>query len=181
MITFRLELYSGERDVHSFDCGKSELTDWLVRHAASSHRADTARTFLAIDDDIVAGYFSITTGSVRPDEAPRRYSLGMPRYPIGVMLIARLAVDTRYQGTGHGSRLLAEAVRLAATAAATAAARLVVVDAIDDRAAAFYRRWGFIDTPEYPMRLYRKMSDICASHKASELEAPDEGRPIEKH
>ena len=186
MITFRLELYSGERDVHSFDCGKSELTDWLVRHAASSHRADTARTFLAIDDDIVAGYFSITTGSVRPDEAPRKYSRGMPRYPIGVMLIARLAVDTRYQGRGLSSRLLAEAVRLAATAAATAAARLVVVDAIDDRTAAFYRRWGFIDTPEHPMRLYRKMSDIRASLKASELktselEAPDEGRPIEKH
>ena len=105
----------------------------------------------------------------------------MPRYPIGVMLIARLAVDTRYQGTGLGSRLLAEAVRLAATAAATAAALLVVVDAIDDRAAASYRRWGFIDTPEYPMRLNRKMSDISASHKASELEATDEGRPIEKH
>jgi predicted N-acetyltransferase YhbS len=87
----------------------------------------------------------------------------MPPYPIGAILIARLAVDLRYQGQRLGSQLLGEALRRAVAASDAAAARLVVVDAIDDDAAAFYRRWGFIDTPDNPRRLYLKMSDVRAS------------------
>jgi len=87
----------------------------------------------------------------------------MPRHPIPTILIARLAVDQRHQGQRLGSRLLAEALRLAVAASDTAAARLVVVDAIDEQAAGFYRRWGFIDVPENPTRLFRKVSDIRRS------------------
>ena len=87
----------------------------------------------------------------------------MPRYPLPTVLIARLAVDQRYQGQRLGSRLLGEALRLAVAASDTVAARLVVVDAIDDQAAAFYRRWGFIDVPENPHRLFRKISDVRRS------------------
>ena len=64
----------------------------------------------------------------------------MPRYPIGTILIARLAVDVSHQGRHLGSRLLAEGLRRAVAASDAAAARLVVVDAIDDNAVSFYRR-----------------------------------------
>lgn len=152
-----------ERDLTSFDCGNDDMSQWLVRHAWASHKADLARTWLALDGDMVAGYFALTTGSVRPDEAPRRIARGMPRYPIPIILLARLAVDHRYQGQRLGARLLAEALRRAVAASDTAAARVVVVDAIDDSAAAYYRRWGFIDTPDNPRRRYRKIADIRAS------------------
>lgn len=165
-----LALYTGDHDLDGFDCGNDELNSWLQRHAAASHKADLARTYLALDDTTIAGYFSLTTGSVRPDDAPKRLVRGMPRYPIGTILIARLAVDTAYQGRRLGSRLLAEALRRAVAASDAAAARLVVVDAIDDNAAAFYRRWGFIDTPDNPNRLYRKMSDIRASLRSDDSE-----------
>lgn len=105
---------------------------------------------------------SLTTGSVRHD-APKRLMRGMPRDPIGTILIARLAVDQSHQGRRLGSRLLGEALRLAALASDAEAARLVVVDAIDDDAAGFYRRWAFLDTPDNPRRRYRKMSDVRAS------------------
>jgi Predicted acetyltransferase len=90
-----------------------------------------------------------------------------PRYPIPTILIARLAVDHRYQRQRLGSRLLGEALRLAVKASDAAAARVVVVDAIDDRAAAFYRRWGFIDTPDNPLRLFRRISDVRRSMDAT--------------
>jgi GNAT superfamily N-acetyltransferase len=160
-----LALLDGERDLNEFDCGNDELNLWLQRHALASHKADLARTYLALHDTSVAGYVSLTTGSVRPDDAPKRFARGMPRYPIGTILIARLAVDHHYQRQRLGSRLLAEALHRALAASDAAAARLVVVDAIDDNAAAFYRRWGFIDTPDNPHRLYRKMSDIRTSLK----------------
>ncbi len=87
----------------------------------------------------------------------------MPAYPVGMILLARLAVHHLHQGEGHGARLLAEALRKAVTAGEAAAARLVVVDAIDDQAAAFYARHGFVAAPEHPMRLYRRTRDIRAS------------------
>lgn len=151
---------TADHDLGGFDCGNGELDRWLSDHALASQRADLARTYLVLDGDSVAAYVSLTTGSIRPDAAPRRYARGMPRYPLPTILIARLAVDRRYQRRRLGSRLLAEALRLAVAASDTAAARLVVVDAIDDQAAAFYRRWGFIEVPENPNRLFRKIGDI---------------------
>jgi GNAT superfamily N-acetyltransferase len=161
--SLRLALLTAEHDVSSFDCGDDQLTNWLIRHALVSQRADLARTYLALDREQVIGYVSLTTGSVRRDEAPKRYARGMPAHPLPTILIARLAIDRRHQRRQLGSRLLAEALRLAVTASDAAAARLVVVDAIDERAAAFYRERGFIDTPENPLRLHRKVSDIRRS------------------
>ncbi len=160
MSSLRLVVLSVEHELTGFDCGNTELNGWLVDHALASQKADLARTYVALSDTVVAGYVSLTTGSIRPEAAPRRYARGMPRHPIPTILIARLAVDLRHQRQQLGSRLLAEALRRAVLASDTAAARLVVVDAIDDDAAAFYRRWGFIDVPENPRRLFRKISDI---------------------
>lgn len=159
----RLALLTAEHNASTFDCGNDQLTNWLIRHALAGQRADLARTYLALEGEQVVGYVSLTTGSVRRDEAPKRYARGMPAHPIPTILVARLAVDHRHQGRQLGSRLLAEALRLAVVASDAAAARLVVVDAIDERAAAFYRKWGFIDVPENPFRLYRKISDIRRS------------------
>ena len=163
MSALHLALLTAEHNVAAFDCGNEQLTDWLIRHALASQRADLARTYLALEGEHVLGYVSLTTGSARHDEAPKRYARGMPAYPIPTILVARLAVDNRHQGRQLGSRLLAEALRLAVTASDAAAARLVVVDAIDERAAVFYRKRGFIDVPENPLRLYRKISDVRRS------------------
>ena len=111
----------------------------------------------------ILGYFSLTMGSVRREEAPPRLVRGLPGYPVGMVLLARLAVDQGEQGKGRGSLLLAEALRKAVAAGEAAAARLVVVDAIDEQAVSFYRLHGFVPAPGHPLRLYRRMSDIRAS------------------
>ncbi|HEY2160549.1 MAG TPA: GNAT family N-acetyltransferase [Solirubrobacteraceae bacterium] len=163
MSELRLVLLTADHDLSGFDCGNRELNRWLADHALASQKADLARTYVTLSGNSIAAYVSLTAGSVRPDAAPKRYARGMPRYPLPTILIARLAVDHRYQRQRIGSRVLGEALRLAVAASDTAAARLVVVDAIDDHAAAFYRRWGFVDVPENPHRLFRKISDIRRS------------------
>ncbi|HST41322.1 MAG TPA: GNAT family N-acetyltransferase [Conexibacter sp.] len=164
MSGLRLALLAEEHDFDGFDCGDQSLNVWLTKHAHASHRADLARTYLALsDDDVLVGYVSLTTGSVDRADAPRRFARGMPGHPLPTILIARLAVAREWQGRRIGSRLLAEALRMAVGASDAVAARLVVVDAIDEDAAAFYRRWGFIDLPENPLRLYRKISEIRRS------------------
>lgn len=162
-VELRLELLTADHRLDGFTCGNPALDRWLATHALASQRADIARTYLAFRGDEVAAYLSLTTGSVRPDEAPNRHARGMPRHPIPTILIARLAVDQRFQGQRIGSQLLAEALRRAVAASDAVAARLIVVDSIDDAAAAFYRRWGFIEAPENPLRLYRKIADIRKS------------------
>jgi GNAT superfamily N-acetyltransferase len=159
----RLERLHGGHGLATFDSGNDELDAWLRRHALAAQEMDSARTLLLTAGGRILGYFSLTMGSVRREEAPRRLVRGMPGYPVGMVLLARLAVDRSEQGKGRGALLLAEALRKAVAAGEAAAARLVVVDAIDERAAAFYRRYGFVPAQDHPMRLYRRMRDIRAS------------------
>lgn len=147
-----------------FSCGREELDSWLYAHALDSERRDIARTFVVCRGNRrVVGYYSLTIGSVRMADAPRKLVRGLPGYPIGMVLLARLAIDRKEQGTGLGAELLADALRRALHAGESAAARLIVVDALDDQAARFYQRFGFIPAPEHPLRLFRRLKDIRAS------------------
>jgi ribosomal protein S18 acetylase RimI-like enzyme len=159
----RLVRLSRDHDVSGFESGSEELDGWLQQHALAAQEMDTARTFLLIRGRRVACYFSLTMGSVLREKAPARLVRGMPGYPMGMVLLARLAVDRQHQGRGLDALLLTEALRKAQAAGEAAAARLVVVNAIDEQAAAFYQHHGFIAVPEHPYRLYRRLKDIRAS------------------
>lgn len=159
----RVERLDLGHDLDAFSCGNEELDDWLRRHALAAQAMDSARTFVLLRGNAVVGYFSLTMGSVQRAEAPAQLVRGLPQYPVGTVLLARLAIDRDAQGEGLGGRLLAHALRKAVAGGEAVAARLVVVDAIDDNAAAFYARHGFVPAPEHPRRLYRRMKDIRAS------------------
>jgi predicted N-acetyltransferase YhbS len=162
-----LERLDAHHDVSIFDSGNEVLDGWLRRHAIAAQRMDSARTFVATRNGRVIGYFSLTMGSMLRAEAPVKLVRGMPAYPVGMVLLARLAVDQSQQGRGVGAMLLAEALRKAIAAGEVAAARLIVVDDVDEDAAAFYQRYGFVRTPENPLRLYRRMKDVRASLDSS--------------
>lgn len=162
-----LERLDEQHDVSAFNSGNEALDAWLRRHALEALRMDSARTFVAAQSGRVIGYFSLTMGSVLRAEAPAKLVRGMPAYPVSMGLLARLAVDRSRQGKGLGAMLLAEALRKAVAAGDVAAARLIVVDAVDEAAGAFYQHYGFIRTPENPLRFYRRMKDVRASLDSS--------------
>ena len=166
----RIERLGPGHDLSHFTSGNDDLDGWLPRHALAAQEMDSARTFVMVQRGRVVGYFSLTMGSVRREQAPPQLVRGLPGYPVGMVLLARLAVDHREQGQGLGSLLLTEALRRALLAGDAAAARLVVVDALDERAATFYRRHGFVEAPGHPLRLYRRMKDIRASLEGSGVE-----------
>jgi predicted N-acetyltransferase YhbS len=161
----RLERLDAHHDLAAFDSGNGELDGWLLRHALAAQKMDSARSFVLTRSQLVVGYFSLTMGSVLRQDAPAKLVRGLPAYPVGMVLLARLAVDQGEQGKGLGAALLAEALRKAVTAGDAAAARLVVVDAIDEDAVRFYERHGFIAVPEHPLRLYRRTRDVAQSLK----------------
>lgn len=164
----RLERLHSDHELARFSCGVQELDGWLRRHAVVAQQIDSARTFVVVRGARIAAYVSLTMGSVQRTDAPPRLVRGLPAYPVGMVLIARLAVDRTEQGAGLGTRLLADALRMAVIAGDAAAARLVVVDAVDDRAAQFYHRHGFTGTLDHPLRLDRRMKDVRASLQRAE-------------
>lgn len=148
--------------VEAFDCGSAPLNQFLQSFALINQYAGSSATYLAMVGTAVAGYHSLTVGAASYDDAPERLSKGMPRHPIPVMVIARLAVARRFQGRGLGAGLLADAMRRTLAASEIAGMRGVIVHAKDDRAAAFYERFGFTAFPEKPLTLYRLLKDIRA-------------------
>jgi predicted N-acetyltransferase YhbS len=109
-----------------------------------NQRRNLSRTFVLVDDGgQVIGYYSLSMGGVRREELPPRYGRGLPRYDIGMVLLARLAVDRGHQRIGMGRDLLVEAIERAATAGEHAAARFIAVDPIDEDARSFYAAFGF--------------------------------------
>lgn len=152
-----------QHDRASFACGREPLDEWLQRHALAADRMDSARTFVVCRARRVIGYYSLVMGAVEREEPPARLVRGMPSYPVAMVLLARLAIDVTEQGSGLGPSLLADGLARAVHAGEVVAARLVVVDALDEQAADFYRRFGFVPAPEHPLRLYRRIKDIRAS------------------
>ena len=133
--------------LESFSCGRPGLNDWLVRHARQAQGGGSAKTFVVTDADVVVGYFSLTVGQVDALDAPERIAKGMGQYPIPVVLLARLAVDHRYQGRGIGVGLLQDAIRRTLLIAEQAGIRAMLTHPIDDEASRFYTRFGFVPSP----------------------------------
>ena len=160
MSDLRVDPLARSHQIDQFDCGVDELDRWLHRFARIAEAADTARTYVLTSDAQVLGYYALAAGSVRRQELPARHAAGTPRHPIGVILLARLAVSRAAQGRGYGSALLADACQRALAAATVIGARAFVVHASDERAAEFYRRFGFVDSPSDPLHLLVLLKDL---------------------
>lgn len=153
-----LPLDSSHR-LETFDCGKTALTDWLLRHARQAQGSGSVRTFVCCDEERVAGYYSLTVGQIDTLEVPERVRRGMGQYPIPLVILARLAVDLDYQGRGLGGSLLQDAAHRAIAVAEHAGIRAMLTHPIDAEAEAFYRRFGFEPAPENDRQLIMLLKD----------------------
>jgi GNAT superfamily N-acetyltransferase len=114
---------------------------------------------------VVVAYYTLAAHEVAKSDLPKRVGHGGPdRVP--AVLLARLALDRELHGQGLGAHLLADVFSRVVEASMKVAVRVVVVDAIDAEAVAFYERFGFVAVPEHPHRLSQKMSDIEAAYFA---------------
>jgi GNAT superfamily N-acetyltransferase len=158
-----IEKLTKDHDVSSFDCGKSSLNDWLRRFALTNQQSDSARTYVLHRAGKVVAYFSLSAGAVRREESPARVAKGLAKHPIGVILLARLAVDRSERGGGLGKAMLVDALSRALAASDAIGARAILVHAIDEEAAGFYRKFGFEASPLDPKQLMLLMKDLRAS------------------
>ncbi len=156
----RIEKLRADHDLAGFDCGREELNRFLVRFALTNQNAGAARTYVAASSELVVGYYSLAVGEVAHEGAPDRLTRGLARHPVPIMLLARLAVSTAWQGRGLGSGLLKDAMRRTLQAADIAGIRAFAVHAKDEPARAFYEHFGFIPSPTDPLHLFLLIKDI---------------------
>jgi GNAT superfamily N-acetyltransferase len=145
--------------VDEFDCGKDALNSFLKTFAMQNQQANSSVTYVTLKDGKVAGFYSVSFGSISRTEAPKRVGKGLGSYPIPIFLLARLAVDKSFQGKGVGGSLLQDAIARACNLAREAGLRAIVVDAMDDQAKQFYKKYSFEESPLVPMRLFLLMKD----------------------
>jgi GNAT superfamily N-acetyltransferase len=157
---FVIDKLSREHDWSGFDCGNPSLNLWLQKYAWTNQQADSSRTYVALESDRVVGYYALTTGSIHKHQSPQRIATGLANHPIGIVLLARLAVDRTQQGRGLGKALLFDALTRIREAADIVAVRAVMVHAIDEAARRFYEHFAFEPSPLDPYQLLLLLKDV---------------------
>lgn len=147
-------------DAHRLDdfaCGEPVLDEWLKRRATGNQQSGASRTFVVVDqDDCVQGYYAMAAGAVAHRLTTGAVRRNMPD-PVPVLVLARLAVDTRAQGHKLGGAMLRDALQRAVVVSQNAGVRALLVHALHDRAQQFYEHYGFQASPTEPFTLMLRL------------------------
>lgn len=160
MIQFAIEKLRRDHAVPEFDCGEPALNRFLSRYALQNQHANASQTYVGLANGTVIGFHTLVVGEISPAHAPERLAKGLARYPIPIMLLARLAVSRNWQGQGIGAGLLRDAILRTLAAADIAGIRALAVHAKNEAAQEFYRRFDFMPSPTDPLHLFALISDI---------------------
>jgi predicted GNAT family N-acyltransferase len=153
-----IERLSPHHDRQDFDCGVEELNSYLQRYSGQHERKGIGRTYVAVKDGEirVLGYYTISSSAIAFDVMPEN----LPRHPVPVALVGRLAVDKSARSQRLGEALLIHALQSALRAARIVGIYALVVDALDESAKTFYLKYGFNELTDDHLHLYLPMKAI---------------------
>lgn len=153
---------ASNHDCSGFRCGRPQLDDWL-RASASRSEGRTARTYVVAAGVRVVAYYSLAAGAVLRKTLPSARARRNTPAEVPVVVIGRFAVDLEYQRRGIGAGMLKDAILRAVAASRAIGVRAILVHAIDDDAAGFYRRFGFKPSPVEPRTLMLAIETAVAA------------------
>lgn len=158
-----------KHDVSCFDCGDDVLNTYIKQYSIKNEGA-ISRTYVAIDEDSankekVIGFYTLCTCSIEFKSVPKKITKNLPRYPIPCVRLARLAVEKNYQGKGIGQALLVSAFQKTIAISMNIGVFCVVVDAKNDKAESFYKKYGFLELKNSPLSLFILLKTIEAAFR----------------
>jgi predicted N-acetyltransferase YhbS len=170
MIKVKFESLAGshKKSVATFDCGTPVLNEYLKRYAGQNHRSGVAACTLMLAADTphpVLGFYTLSSGQVEKDGLPDDVTKRLPNYPVPAVVMGRLAIDRRWQGKGLGKVLMGHAFRKIVEARQKSGLGIVVivVDAKDEAAEAFYAGFGFttfVEQNTWPRRMVIPLATV---------------------
>jgi GNAT superfamily N-acetyltransferase len=161
------EPLSEAHDLSQFSCGKPSLDNWLRTRALSNHKKGFTAVMVVHDGGRVAGYYGLAPTAVVPASPPRSIRTGQSPDPLPCLLLGQLATDALWRGKGIGTGLLKHALQRCVEGATLIGGRALIVNAVDEEAAQFWQRRGFLPSKDDRMVLARSILDIAASLEAS--------------
>ncbi len=140
----------------AFSCGKPPLDEFIRRLVSQYEKRNLGRTYVAVrpGEKQVLGYVTLASGSIPFQNLPDPTARKLPRHPVPVILLARLAVDQSVQGQGLGEGLLVDALQRVIGLADKLGIHAVEVNAIDEQAKAFYEKYGFVPLLDNEFHLF---------------------------
>lgn len=167
MVLSAPEALTEEHDLSTFSCGKPSLDNWLRTRALSNQKKGFTAVMVVHDAGRVVGYYGLAPTAVVPTSLPRSIRTGQSPDPLPCLLLGQLATDQEWRGKGIGTGLLKHALQRCVQGATLIGGRALIVNAVDEEAAAFWLRRGFLPSNDDPMVLARSILDIAASLVAS--------------
>jgi GNAT superfamily N-acetyltransferase len=162
MDDWRIEPLDRSHDRGGFICGKAPLDDFLRSLASQYEKRGLGRTYVALrgGGKEVYGYYTLASGAIPTSHLPPKVARKLPKHPVPVILLARLAIDQAAQGKRLGEYLLMDALRLSLGLSEAVGLFAVEVDAIDEQAKRFYEKYGFTPLADSDHHLYLPISTI---------------------
>lgn len=160
----------------AFDCGEVDLNVYLQRYARQNHETGVSRAFVLASPDEpskILGYYTLSPASIEFDKVPESARHRLPRYELPVFRLGRLAVDVSMQGQGLGRDLFLAAGHRCITAASEVGGVAMLIDAKNERVAAWYHRFGAVSVPEHPLVLIVRLDLIAHALAEREREGLD--------
>lgn len=151
------QLKPKRHDRDGFACGKPTLDAYLQQQAAQHHRDGISTAHVLIDDAESArllGYYSLSAAQLLLSDLQEPDRKRLPSYPVPSIRMGRLAVSRSEQGKGHGDYLLAHAVARCLGLREQLGVRVLLVDSMHEKAASFYRVYGFREATAKSNTLY---------------------------
>ncbi|MEK8016282.1 MAG: GNAT family N-acetyltransferase [Candidatus Parabeggiatoa sp.] len=149
-----------------FDCGEPALNEYLQKFASQNAAQDISRTFVMLSathsqkTQKILGFYTLTVGQINFESLPVNCIKKIPRYPIPIARLARLAIDQSLQGQHLGQKLLMDALRRCARISNDIGLFGIIVDAKHDKAKKFYQKYGFVEIQDEPLTLFIRMSTV---------------------
>ena len=162
MAEWRIEPLGASHERDEFSCGKAPLDDFLRLRASQYEKRRLGRTYVALlpGGRRVAGYYTLAAGAVAVANLPPEAAKRLPKHPVPVILLGRLAVDQKARGQGLGKALLRDALRRSLDLSEQLGLFAVEVLAIDADAREFYTKYGFVPLADNDLHLFLPIRTI---------------------
>ncbi len=153
-------LLSETHNLENFNCEEEILNEWLKKRALKNQLEGASRTYVIQAEMAVIGYYCLSAGAVENSMATGSLRRNMPE-PIPIAVLGRLAIDVEYQGVGMGRGLLKDSIMRTLRAASIIGIRALLVQALDENAKKYYKKYNFVQSPLDSMTLMLGLKSVA--------------------